>query len=208
MKFLIFFLDSSSKHCSELYLRASPFLYIGIRCKIFICQVTIPAYIEDTPSEPQRIFCSFGLLHCIWPSNRYWMGEGKWWLSTAVATERLIHAQLAPTSGQMVAPSLPHTKFAMDWGYCFPSLLYSFFLPSGADIMGTIKQSPMFPFTYDQKLSQNDTRQSVNTKGFKSIFLKNLKLKEKQITGIAYRDGKGGVTLGLWLQLNQPTIGI
>jgi hypothetical protein len=63
--------------------------------------------------------------------------------------------------------------------------------------MGTIKQSPMFPFTYDQKLSQNDTRQSVNTKGFKSIFLKNLKLKEKQITGIAYRDGKGGVTLGL-----------
>jgi len=117
--------------------------------------------------------------------------------STAAATERLIRAQLAPTSGQTGPPSLPRTEFAMDRGYCLPSLLYDFFLPSGADIMGTVKRSPMFPFTYDQKLSRNDTWQLVDTKGFIVIFLKKLKLKEKQMTGIAYLDGKGGVTLGL-----------
>jgi hypothetical protein len=114
--------------------------------------------------------------------------------STAAATERLIRSQLSPTSGQMGPPSLPNTEFAMDCGYCLPSLLYDFFIPSGADIMGTVKRSPMFLFTYDQKLGQSNTRQSVDTKGFKAIFLKKLILKDKQI---AYHDGKGGVTLGI-----------
>jgi hypothetical protein len=86
--------------------------------------------------------------------------------STAAATERLIRSQLFPTIGQMGPPSLPNTEFAMDRGYCLPSLLYDFFIPSGADIMGTVKRSPMFPFTYDQKLGRSDTRQSVDTKGF------------------------------------------
>jgi hypothetical protein len=63
--------------------------------------------------------------------------------------------------------------------------------------MDIVKRSPMFPFTYDQKLSQNDTWQSVDTKGFKVVFLKKVILKGKQMTGIAYRDGRGGVTLGL-----------
>lgn len=49
--------------------------------------------------------------------------------STAAATERLIRAQLAPTSGQMGPPSLPQTEFAMDRGYCLPSLLYDFSYP-------------------------------------------------------------------------------
>jgi hypothetical protein len=56
----------------------------------------------------------------------------------------------------------------------------------------------MFPFTFDQKIAANDKRQVVETKGFKALFLKKLKtLSEKQITGIAYRDGKGGIMLGL-----------
>jgi len=97
----------------------------------------------------------------------------------------------------MGPPSLPNTEFAMDCGYCLPSLLYDFFIPSGADIMGTVKRSPMFPFTYDQKLGRSDTWQSVDTKGFKAIFIKKLILKDKQITGFAYRDGKCGVTLGI-----------
>jgi hypothetical protein len=117
--------------------------------------------------------------------------------STAAATERLIRSQLSPTSGQMGPPSLPNTEFGMDHGYCLPSLLYDFFIPSGADIMGTVKRTPMFPFTYDHKLGRSDTRQSVDTKGFEAIFLKKLILKDKQITGLAYRDGKGGVTLGI-----------
>ena len=55
----------------------------------------------------------------------------------------------------------------------------------------------MFPFTYEQKLAQSDTRQLIHTQGFKALFLKKLSVRDKQLTGIAYRDGKGGVTLGL-----------
>jgi len=83
----------------------------------------------------------------------------------------------------------------MDRGYCLPSLLFDFFIPSGADILGTVKRTPMFPFTYDQKLGQNDIRQLVDKSGFKALFLKKLTIKEKQIMAMAYRDGKGGVTL-------------
>jgi hypothetical protein len=117
--------------------------------------------------------------------------------STAAATERVIRNQLSPASGQSGPPTLTNTVFAMDRGYCLPSLLFDFFIPSGADILGTVKRTPMFPFTYDQKLGQNDTRQLVNKSGFKALFLKKLTIKEKQIMAMAYRDGKGGVTLGI-----------
>jgi hypothetical protein len=45
--------------------------------------------------------------------------------------------------------------------------------------MGTVKRSPMFPFTYDQKLSCNDMRQSVDTKGFKAIFFEKTDIEGK-----------------------------
>jgi hypothetical protein len=92
--------------------------------------------------------------------------------STAAATERLIRAQLSPTNGQYGPPMLPKTEFAMDRGYCIPSLLFDFFLPSGCDYLGTIKRCPMFPFTFDQKVAPGDKRQVVEPKGFKSLFLK------------------------------------
>jgi len=55
----------------------------------------------------------------------------------------------------------------------------------------------MFPFTYDQKTGPGDLRQSINPAGFKTLFVKKLTVSNKEITGIAYRDGKGGITLGL-----------
>jgi hypothetical protein len=117
--------------------------------------------------------------------------------STTAATERLIRGQLSPMSGQNGPPMLANTEFAMDRGYCLPSLLYDFFLPSGADVLGTMKRCPMFPFTFDQKIGAGDKRQVIDTKGFKALFLKKLTTREKNLTGIAYRDGKGGITLGL-----------
>jgi hypothetical protein len=92
--------------------------------------------------------------------------------STTAATECLIHAQLSPINGQNGPPMLPNTEFAMDRGYCLPSLLYDFLLPSGADFLGSIKRRPMFPFTYDQKVAAEDKRQVLDAKGFKAIFLK------------------------------------
>jgi hypothetical protein len=45
-----------------------------------------------------------------------------------------------------------NTQFGMDWGYWVPLLLFDFFTPSGADVLGMIKRChPMFPFGYDQR---------------------------------------------------------
>ena len=117
--------------------------------------------------------------------------------TTASATERLIRTQLSPMSGLNGPPMLSNTQFCMDRGYWAPALLFDFLTPSGADVLGTVKRCPMFPFTYDQRLAQNDKRQLIDTNGFKALFMKKLTVQGKQITGVAYRDGKGGVTLGL-----------
>jgi len=90
-----------------------------------------------------------------------------------------------------------NTQFCMDRGYWAPSSLYDFLTLSGDDILGTIKCYPMFPFTYDQRLAQNDKQQLIDTNGFKAFFMKRLTIHGKQFTGVAYRDGNGGVTLAL-----------
>ncbi len=60
-------------------------------------------------------------------------------------------------SGQNSPPIITNTEFVKDHGYCLPSLLFDSLLPSGADILGMVKHSPMFPFTLDQKMSPCDT---------------------------------------------------
>jgi hypothetical protein len=46
-------------------------------------------------------------------------------------------------------------------------------------------------------LSQSDTRQLIDPAGFKTLFMKKLTIGGKDLTGLAYRDRKGGVTLEL-----------
>ncbi len=60
-----------------------------------------------------------------------------------------------------------------------------------------VKRPPMFPFMYDQKLDQSDTRQSIDSARLKTLFVKKLTVSHKEITSIAYWDGKGGITLGI-----------
>lgn len=117
--------------------------------------------------------------------------------STTAATERLIRSQFVPMHGDMGPPNLTNSLFAMDRGYLLPRLFYDFLIPSGAEVMGTIKRCPMFPFTFDQDLKSSDPRQDIPTKGQKALFLKNLKVCNKKVAGYAYRDGKGSVTLGI-----------
>ncbi len=117
--------------------------------------------------------------------------------STTAATERLIRSQLAPMQGDTGPPNLTNSLFAMDRGYIVPRLFYEFLVPSGAEIMGTVKICPFFPFTFDQDLKPSDPRQLVPVKGQKALLLKNLKISTKQISGFAYRDGNGSVTLGI-----------
>ena len=77
------------------------------------------------------------------------------------ATERLIRSQLAPVHGDCSPSNLTNTLLAMDRGYINPSLFNDFLVPSGAEIMGTWKRQPMFPFTFDQHLKSDDPRHKM-----------------------------------------------
>ena len=105
--------------------------------------------------------------------------------SVTGATERLIRSQFAPMHGDSGPPNLVNTLFAMDRGYLQPRLFYDYLIPSGAEIMGTIRRCPMFPFTFEQVLKPTDLRQDVPTKGMKTLLLKNIKVSGKQVSGSA-----------------------
>ena len=125
--------------------------------------------------------------------------------STIAASERLIRSQLSPVHGDAGPPNLTNTLFAMDRGYLLPKLFFDFLIPSGAELMGTIKRCPMFPFTFDQgNLKPTDPREDVPVKGQKALLLKNLKVCNKEISGYAYRDGKGHVTIGVNTMIRNP----
>ncbi len=117
--------------------------------------------------------------------------------STSTAAERLLRAQLAPMCGGNGIPNLTNILIAMDRGYLLAGILYDFLMPSGADILGTVKRSPMFPFTFNQTLKSGDSRQYVCEIGHKALLCKNVAVQNKNLTGVAYRDGRGNVTLGL-----------
>jgi hypothetical protein len=103
--------------------------------------------------------------------------------STTAATERLICYQHAPMHGDTGPQNLTNSLVAMDRGYIAPQLFYEFLVPSGAEIMGTVKRCPMFPFTFEQDLKPSDSRQLIPVKGQKALLLKNLKVSNKQISG-------------------------
>jgi hypothetical protein len=73
--------------------------------------------------------------------------------SITAATERLIRSQLAPMYGNMGSPNLTNKCLCMDQGHINLCLLNNFIVPSGAEIMGTCKRQPMFPFTFEQNLT-------------------------------------------------------
>ena len=70
--------------------------------------------------------------------------------------KRIVHNQFGGSSGSNLPPALGGIIFASDRGYWCVELLFQYLLLSGADIHGTVKRCPWFPFTYSQVLQKND----------------------------------------------------
>ena len=76
--------------------------------------------------------------------------------------------------------------------------MYNFVLPSNADVgPSTHKRCHQFPFTFDQKLTRNDTRTLIEKKGSKCVFIKEQRFGNHKLSAIAYRDGHGKIVLGI-----------
>ena len=80
--------------------------------------------------------------------------------------------------------------FAMDRGYVASSLLYDFIILSGADILGTNKRIALC-------FKLHPIKRWAAKHAIKAILLKKKTVCNKTLTGVAYQNSKGSVTLGL-----------
>jgi len=112
---------------------------------------------------------------------------------------RLVTQQLAPSHRSRVqVPNLTNIVFFADRAYWVRRFMYEFILPSGAEIgPSTHKKDPQFPFTFEQKLYPNDTRELLSTKGSKCLKIKRRQVGPHTLNAVAYRDGYGKIVLGI-----------
>ena len=75
-------------------------------------------------------------------------------------------------------------------------LAFEFLLAGGANIIGTVKRIPCWPWTFQQNLRKDDKRSLVEIKGSPSLFLKTMKLRQcsKLVTASAFRNGSESVS--------------
>ena len=95
-------------------------------------------------------------------------------------------------------PNLDNIVFASDRGYWISTLLFLFILAAGAEVIGTIKRTGWFPFTYNRK-NEPGKPMNIETRGYKAAFYKTLKyalkssngslLRNLELTAVAYRSG-------------------
>lgn len=116
--------------------------------------------------------------------------------SVGSASKRLLINQLRPTHGTNGPPDFKNIDIHADRAYWGPEMS-GWILQSGADISAsTRKRSYDFPFTFEQKLRENDCREDIPTTGFKNLFIKSKSHEGRDIAAVAYRNN-GNVTLGL-----------
>jgi len=113
-------------------------------------------------------------------------------------SSRIILSQRAPAHRGNSLPTLNNvTIFFADRQYWTDEFM-TFILRCGITIgSSTHKRTHRFPFTFDQKLTKNDTRVLISMKGGKSTCLKHRVLHGSALTAIAYRDGHSKVVLGM-----------
>ena len=81
---------------------------------------------------------------------------------------------------------------------CIPALVFGNLLMLGAELVGTVKRKAQcFPYTFNQKLKENDKHDLVDTKGAPTLFLKWCKVGAKFIFASAFRNGTDRVATAI-----------
>ena len=120
------------------------------------------------------------------------------------ASSRLLTRQLCPNHRSNQIPNLINVTIFADRLYWTKEFLFNYILPSNADVgPSTHKRSHNYPFTFDQKLTRNDTRTLISKRGSKCIYLKERRTENHTLSAVAYRDGYGKVALGISSGNNQ-----
>ena len=113
-------------------------------------------------------------------------------------TDKSFQRLLGGMFGQNGTTNLRNVFVHSDRGYMLPSLVFTFLLACGAEVLGTVKRmAGGWPFTYDQKLKPNDKRTLISTKGASMLALKWCASGMKKIFASAFRNGSGSVATAI-----------
>eukprot|EP00978_Attheya_sp_CCMP212_P029624 scaffold105913_cov67-Attheya_sp.AAC.1 len=83
-----------------------------------------------------------------------------------------------------------------DQAYQNKDMLFKTILPSGAQVLGTKQCTKDHPFTYGQKMDPTkDKREDVPMNGAKTLLIKKVNYKNRDVFALTYRNGHGGVTM-------------
>jgi len=117
--------------------------------------------------------------------------------TTMSVVSDMIKEQFVPGQGNAGPMKLDFMEPHGDRAYTVKSLFYSVFVQGGARVTGTKQRSPDFPFCYGMKLKETDARTDVPTGGPKTMFVKSVEVDGRKVYAVAYRNGNGGVILGI-----------
>ena len=110
--------------------------------------------------------------------------------STITCFKRLL-SSLCDSNGET---DLSNVDVGSDRAYMLPNIVFECLIQLGADFVGTIKRSAhCWPFTFNQKLSDNDQRTLIDCKGAPTLFLKFVRVGAKRVWVSAFRNGTESV---------------
>lgn len=93
---------------------------------------------------------------------------------------------------------LANVEIDSDRGYMLPNTVFGFMIKNGANFIGTtIRSAQCWPFTFDQKLKENDKRTLIDSKGPPTLYVKTIKKNNKSIFATAFRNGTDSVSTAI-----------
>ena len=118
-------------------------------------------------------------------------------------TDKCFRRLLDRMFGQNRTTNLRNVYIHSDRGYLLPSLVFKYLVQVGAEVLGTVKRSAGWPFTYDQRLKPNDKRTLVDKKGAATLLMKWTRTNVKAVYASAFRNGSDSMATAISTLHNQ-----
>ena len=92
-------------------------------------------------------------------------------------------------------PNLRNVRVHSDRDYFNPANVFDYITSCNGHLLGTTKRSiQCWPFTYNQKKREGDTRTHLDTFGSPTLFIKYVVKHGRQITASAFRNGSDAIS--------------
>ena len=108
--------------------------------------------------------------------------------------ERLLNFLFCSNTRKNRLPGMQNILVGSDRGYMTPTIVFDFLSASSACFNWTVKQCPCWPYTYKQKLKQNNNWTLLSTKGASTLFMEHVQKKFRNFSASAFCSGTDNIS--------------